>query len=621
MGAKYDFCGWATRNDLECSDGRIIRQDAFKHCDGKKVPLVYMHNHEDVNNVLGHCILKNKPQGVYTYGYFNSTKEGQHAKEMLQHDDVDGLSIWANHLTQNGNSDGSIDVVHGDIKEVSLVLSGANPGALIDTVMLEHFDDGVDENMIIYPNLDYSDAELLHGDSMPNDDIQENTDDMTSNEEPKSEENEELEMADEKEAKETKERTVQDVIDEMSDEQLKTVNFLIDQALKEAGVEIEEDDEGEEAAQSDFEGENEMKHNVFDGSQEMNEETNVMSQDDMKALLLDAKARGSLKDAILAHDDATGETTTVEYGIDGMEDVLFPEAKLAGDNPNIIARDTTWVADFLGAAHKSPFSRVKSIAADLTADEARARGYIKAHQKVDEVISMFKRKVEPQTVYKRQKFDRDDLLDITDFNVIAFIKNEMKGMLREEIARAGLVGDGRGVGTDGKINPEHIIPVYSDSNVYSVQVKVDVEHGALGNDKAKAFIDACVRAKKQYKGSGNPTAFMTEDMLTECLLLEDGIGHKLYKSEAEVATAMRVSKIVTVPVMENITNATNGDLAAIILNPIDYTFGADKGGEETMFDDFDIDFNQYIYLLETRLSGALTKPYSALVVSIKEAAA
>ena len=600
MGKKYDFSGWATRNDLTCSDGRIIRHDAFKECDGKKVPLVWMHSHNDPDNVLGHCVLENRPEGVYTYGYFNSTEKASNAKEQVCHGDIDSLSIWANHLKQSGNSDGSVNVVHGDIKEVSLVLSGANPGAMIDEVILEHSGEPSEEDLIIY-----SGDKLLQEEELDHADT--NTDNMkgTDAEDSKEPETEELKMADEN----TNEKTVQDVFDELTEEQKNVVYFMIGEALKEAGVEPE--GEGE-AAQSDFEGEEEMKHNVFDNTEE--DEMNVMSHADMEAIFREAKAHGSLKEAVLAHGDGDDEVT---YGIDGMEDVLFPDAKLAGDNPNIISRDMTWVGEFINACSHSPFARVKSIAADLTADEARARGYLKAHQKIEEVIAMFKRKVEPQTIYKKQKFDRDDLIDITDFNVVAFIKTEMKQMLNEEIARAALVGDGRLPGSDDRINPEHIIPIYSDSNVYSVQVPVTVENGATGSEKAKAFIDACVRAKKQYKGSGNPTCYMTEDMLTECLLLEDGINHRLYKSEAEVATAIRASKIVTVPVMENLTG-TNGELAAIIVNPKDYTIGADKGGSLAMFDDFDIDYNQQKYLIETRMSGALTKPYSALVISIKE---
>lgn len=600
MGEKYDFSGWATKNDLLCSDGRTIRKDAFKECDGITVPLVWQHDHSSPENVLGHCLLENREDGVYTYGKFNDTDMGEKAKSLVCNGDIDHLSIYANKLKQKGG-----DVLHGAIREVSLVLAGANPGALIDTPILEHGDGAelIEDEAIIY-----TEEPLNVDDSLDHADTKEDGDGEEKSPEGGSKEGEKK-MADEKKD----DRTVQDVFDEFTDEQKNVVYFMIGEALKEAGVDVEG---GEEAAQDAFEEGEEMKHNVFD--EETNNRENMLSHSDMEEIFKAGKRLGSLKEAVAQSDvlkhDGDDDEDEVTYGIRGMEDVLFPDAKLAGDNPNVISRDMTWVGDFIRSCHHSPFSRVKSIAADLTADEARAKGYIKAHQKVEEVITMFKRKVEPQTIYKKQKFDRDDLLDITDFNTVAFIKTEMRQMLDEEIARACLVGDGRLPGAEDKINPLHIIPIYSDSNVYSIQVEVD----ATGGDKAKEFIDACVRARKDYKGSGNPTCYMTEDMLTECLLLEDGINHKLYKSEAEVATAIRVSRIVTVPVMENVTG-THGELAAIIVNPVDYTIGADQGGSVAMFEDFDIDYNQQKYLMETRISGALTKPYSALVVSVKEA--
>lgn len=617
MGEKYDFSGWATRNDLTCSDGRIIRQDAFKDCDGMTVPLVWMHNHDDPDNVLGHCLLENRPEGVYAYGFFNDTEKGKNAKEQVRHKDINSLSIWANHLQQSGNSDGSVNVIHGAIKEVSLVLSGANPGAMIDSVMM-HGEESYDD-IIIYSGAELTEeGELSHADTDT---------DSSEGEESKGNEDtdkKESKMADEKK-EETKEKTVQDVFNELTEEQKNVVYFMIGEALKEAGVEPE----GEEAAQSDDEeevlvqsdeGEEEMKHNVFDNSTE--EERGVLSHDDMEAIFKDAKRLGSLKEAFLAHEDdpETDDEPEVTYGIRNMEDVLFPDYKTTGDMPNMIQRDQAWVSTVMNGAKHTPFSRIKMINADITADEARALGYMKGNLKKEEVFTMLKRKVDPQTIYKKQKFDRDDLLDITDFNVVAFVKTEMRQMLNEEIARAALIGDGRSGMSEDKISEDHIVPIYNDSSLYSIQVPVEVENGATGADKAKAFIDECVRARKNYKGSGNPTAYMTEDMLTECLLLEDGIGHKLYKSEAEVATAIRASKIVTVPVMEGVTDAEKGDLAAIIVNMTDYTFGADKGGEINMFEDFDIDYNQQKYLMETRCSGALTKPYSAMVVSIKEAA-
>ena len=609
MGEKYDFSGWATRNDLTCSDGRIIRQDAFKDCDGATVPLVWMHSHNDPDNVLGHCLLENRPEGVYTYGFFNDTDKARNAKEQVRHKDIDSLSIWANHLKQSGNSDGSVNVVHGDIKEVSLVLSGANPGAMIDNIIMEHSGELSVDDLIIYSGEKLAEeGELKHADT---DTDSEKGD---ASEESKDTDNKESKMAEE--AKETKnEKTVQDVFDELTDEQKNVVYFMIGEALKEAGVEPEGEDE---AAQSDFEGEEEMKHNVFDNSVE---EENTLSHEDMEEIFKDAKRCGSLKEAVLAHDDVEveGEEPEVTYGIRNMN-LLFPDDKTVGDMPNMITRDMQWVGTVMTGVHHSPFSRIKMINADITADEARALGYFKGNLKKEEVFTLLKRRIDPQTIYKKQKFDRDDLLDISDFNVVAFVKTEMRTMLDEEIARAILVGDGRSPASDDKISEDHIIPIYNDSSLYSIQVPVNVENGATGADKAKAFIDECVRASKDYKGSGNPVCYMTEDLLTECLLLEDGIGHKLYKSEAEVATAIRASRIITVPVMENITDETKGDLAAIIVNLRDYTVGADKGGEINMFDDFDIDYNQQKYLMETRISGCLTKPKSALVVSIKEAA-
>ena len=614
MGEKYDFSGWATRNDLTCSDGRIIRQDAFKDCDGAIVPLVWMHSHDDPDNVLGHCLLENRPEGVYTYGSFNDTERALNAKEQVRHGDIDSLSIWANHLKQSGNSDGSVNVVHGDIKEVSLVLSGANPGAMIDNVVLEHSGEVSEDDLIIFSGEKLTEeGELEHADT----DTDSGKGDAS--EESKDTDNKESKMAEEaKEETKTEksEKTVQDVFNELTDEQKNVVYFMIGEALKEAGVEPEGEDE---AAQSDFEGEEEMKHNVFDNSVE--EQQNTLSHADMEEIFKDAKRCGSLKEAVLSHADGDdeGDEPEVTYGIRGM-DVLFPDYKTAGDMPNMIQRDMAWVGTVMSGVHHSPFSRIKMINADITADEARALGYFKGNPKKEEVFTMLKRKVDPQTIYKKQKFDRDDLLDISDFNVVAFVKTEMRTMLDEEIARAALIGDGRSPMSDDKISEDHIIPIYNDSTLYSIQVPVEVEHGATGADKAKAFIDACIKARKDYKGSGNPIAFMTEDMLTECLLLEDGINHKLYKSEAEVATAIRASRIVTVPVMEGVTDQTKGDLCAILVNLADYTFGADKGGEINMFDDFDIDYNQQKYLMETRISGALTKPKSAMVFSIKEAA-
>lgn len=620
MGEKrqYDFSGWATRNNLTCSDGRIIRQDAFKDCDGMTVPMVWMHDHNNPDNVLGHCVLENRPEGVYTYGYFNNTERGLNAKEQVKNRDVTKLSIWANHLKQSGNSDGSVNVVHGAIKEVSLVLSGANPGAVIDDIALEHSYEITEDDLLIY-----SDGELDLGEDLEHSDTYEDGEEKSDSNDSDSEEGEDK-MDD----------NIKEVFESMTDTQKNAVYSMIGQALEDAGVVDDEDDDDEEgdeeyeesedygedgeAEQADYDGEEEMKHNVFDNS--MDEEQNVMSHADMEEIFKAAKRCGSLKEAVLAHADGDEEEETVTYGIRGMKDTLFPDYQRTGDMPNMIQRDQAWVGTVMSGVHHSPFSRIKMINADVTADEARALGYMKGHLKKEEVFTMLKRKVDPQTIYKKQKFDRDDLIDITDFNVVAFVKTEMRMMLDEEIARAILIGDGRTPMSEDKISEDHIIPIYNDSELYSIQVTVNVEKDATGADKAKAFIDECVRARKNYKGSGSPVCYMTEDMLTECLLLEDGINHKLYKSEAEVATAIRASRIITVPVMENVVDDTKGELAAIIVNLSDYTVGADKGGEINMFDDFDIDYNQQKYLMETRISGALTKPKSALVVSIKEAA-
>ena len=601
MAAKYDFSGWATVNDRLCSDGRTIRRDAFKDNDGQTVPLVWQHRHDSPENVLGHCLLENRKEGVYTYGTFNDTPMGKVAKEQVQNGDIVSLSIYANKLKQNGG-----DVLHGAIKEVSLVLAGANPGALIDSVVLEHGEDSeiVDDEAIVYMNEPLSiEDDVEHADT--NSDSNSKSDSSDNN----SKNGEESKMAEEK-----KERTVQDVFNEFTDEQKNVVYFMIGEALKEAGV---EPDEGEEAAQSD-EGVDEMpnRRNVFDQTEDAQDE---LSHAEIESIFKDAKRLGSLKEAVLAHDDEVNDEPEVTYGIRNM-DILFPDDKVAGDMPNMITRDMAWVGTFMTGVHHTPFSRIKMINADVTADEARALGYFKGNLKKEEVFTLLKRRVDPQTIYKKQKFDRDDLIDIADFNVVAFVKTEMRQMLDEEIARAALVGDGRSGASEDKISEDHIIPIYNDSSLYSIQVPVNVEHDAPPSDKAKAFIDEAVRARKDYKGSGNPVAFMTEDMLTECLLLEDGIGHKLYKSESEVATAIRASRIVTVPVMEGITDSEKGDLCAILVNLRDYTIGADKGGAINMFDDFDIDYNQQKYLMETRISGALTKPKSAMVFSIKEAA-
>ena len=569
MNKGYDFSGWATKNDILCSDGRTIRKDAFKDNDGKTVPLVWNHSHNDPNNVLGHCVLENRDEGVYTYGTFNDTEHGKNAKSLVEHGDVTALSIWANKLKQNRG-----DVLHGDIKEVSLVLAGANIGACIDSV-IKHGEES-EEEAVIYSG---EDIVLAHADTKT---------ESENKEEDKS-------MADKKE------KTVKDVFDTLTEEQKNVVYALIGQALESNG-----DDENMEHSES--EGGNEMKHNVFD-QDEMNG-NDTLSHAEMEAIIADGKRFGSMKESFLAHAE--------EYGIKSI-DYLFPEPKTLNNPPEFIKRDMGWVSKVMGTVHHTPFSRIKSMFADITEDEARAKGYIKGKLKKEEVFSLLKRTTTPTTVYKKQKMDRDDVVDITDFDVIAWLKSEMRMMLDEEIARAILIGDGRLSSSDDKINETNIRPIVSDDDLYTIKSKVTVAANATGADKAKAFIDQVIRSRKEYKGSGNPTLFTTEDMVTECLLLEDKIGHKLYKTEAELATTMRVKEIVTVEVMEGLKDKNSKEVAGIIVNLADYNVGADKGGSVNMFDDFDIDYNQQKYLIETRCSGALVKPYSAITLTFDTA--
>ena len=572
MNKGYDFSGWATKNDILCSDGRTIRKDAFKDNDGKTVPLVWNHSHNDPNNVLGHCVLENRDEGVYTYGTFNDTEQGKNAKSLVEHGDVTALSIWANKLKQNRG-----DVLHGDIKEVSLVLAGANIGACIDSV-IKHGEES-EEEAVIYSG---EDIVLAHADTTT-----------------KSENKEEKKpMAD------TNEKTVKDVFDTLNEEQKKVVYALIGQALESNGADEEDDME-----HGEFEGGNEMKHNVFE-QDEMNG-NDTLSHAEMEAIIADGKRFGSMKESFLAHAEA--------YGIKSI-DYLFPEPKTLNNPPEFIKRDMGWVSKVMGTVHHTPFSRIKSMFADITEDEARAKGYIKGKLKKEEVFSLLKRTTTPTTVYKKQKMDRDDVIDITDFDVIAWLKSEMRMMLDEEIARAILIGDGRISSSDDKINESNIRPIVSDDDLYTIKSKVTVAANATGADKAKAFIDQVIRSRKEYKGSGNPTLFTTEDMVTECLLLEDKIGHKLYKTEAELATTMRVKEIVTVEVMEGLKDKNSKEVAGIIVNLADYNVGADKGGSVNMFDDFDIDYNQQKYLIETRCSGALVKPYSAITLTFDTAA-
>ena len=555
---KFDFSGWATRNDIKCSDGRTIRKNAFKDNDGQTVPLVWNHSHNDPANVLGHALLENRDQGVYAYCTFNNSELGQTAKELVEHGDVTSLSIYANKLKQNGG-----DVIHGAIREVSLVLAGANPGAYIDSVMT-HGEES-DEEAVIFTGENIS---LSHAESEP---------------QPEEKIEEENTMA--------KEKTVQDVFNELTEEQKQVVYALIGQAL-------------EDAQDGEDEGDYEMKQNVFDNDEMYS--GNVLSHSDMMDIISDAKRYGSMKDSFLAH--------TQNYGIENV-DFLFPDPENVNMPPTFIERDMGWVQKVMSGVHHTPFSRIKSMFADITADEARAKGYIKGKMKKEEVFTLLKRTTTPTTIYKKQKMDRDDVVDITDFDVIAWLKKEMRLMLDEEIARAILVGDGRLSSSDDKINETNVRPILTDEDLYTVKANITVASNATGSEKAKAFIDEVIRSRKDYKGSGNPTLFTTEDMVTECLLLEDSLGHKLYKSEAELATTLRVKEIVTVEVMEGVQDKNSHDVAGIVVNLADYNVGADKGGAVNMFDDFDIDYNQQKYLIETRCSGALIKPYSAIALA------
>lgn len=574
---KYDFSGWATRNDRLCADGRVIKRDAFKECDGQIVPLVWNHQHDDPTAVLGHGLLKNDPDGVRVFGVFNKTEAGSAAKECVDHGDVVGLSIYANQLRQNGPA-----VIHGAIKEVSLVLAGANPGAYIDTVMSHG--DGDDTQVGFIRFIEEGDA-LEHSGELDWVIPEAKLAEPAPNPEASSEEGE---LAHAEEKKSTDDMTVGDVIDSMNEIQQAVMYSLISDALNQ---------------NTKKEGENEsMKHNAFEGQVDQENE-NVLSHSEMMAVISDAKRYGSMKDSVLAH------------GIEHI-DYLFPEARNLDVPPSFIQRDMGWVNIVMQGVAHTPFSRVKSMFADITIEDARAKGYIKGNRKTEEVFGLLKRQTGPTTIYKKQKMDRDDVVDITDFDVIAWLKREMRMMLDEEIARAILVGDGRSAASDDKINEQCIRPVLNDDDLYTVKKLVTVASTATADEKAKAFIRQCIKARKDYKGSGSPTLFTTEDMLSDMLLIEDGIGHLLYDSESKLANMLRVSRIVTVPVMEGLKGPFGGDLMGIIVNLKDYNVGADKGGAVNMFDDFDIDYNQQKYLIETRCSGALIRPFSAITLEL-----
>lgn len=576
--SKYDFSGWATKNDLQCSDGRTIRRDAFKDNDGQTVPLVWNHQHNDSQNVLGHALLENRPEGVYAYCKFNDTPAGKNAKMLVEHGDVSALSIYANRLKQNQGN-----VTHGVIREVSLVLAGANPGAFIDSIM--RHGECSDEEAVIYTG---EDLVLEHADK-----------------------------EDEMENDNKQEKTVQDVVDSMSEEQRNVMYALIGQALED----VKHSEDAENQNENNGEGEdNEMKHNVFENDN--NKQNNTLSHADMEMILKNAKRCGSLKEAVLEHADKHGDDIYDTYGIkpndkgEGIS-MLFPDYKNLNNVPEFIKRDTGWVAQVMGAVHHTPFSRIKSMFADIREDEARALGYMKGDLKKEEVFSLLKRTTDPQTIYKKQKLHRDDVIDITSFDVVAWIKAEMRMMLEEEIARAILIGDGRLADDDNKIQQQHIRSIANEDALFAIHKDLVV---AEGEERAKGFIKTCIRARKDYKGSGEPTLFLAEEMLVEMLLLEDKNGRIIYESEQALARALRVKNIVSVPVMEGAKSLDGKkNILGIVVNLKDYNVGADKGGAVAMFEDFDIDYNAQKYLIETRCSGALVKPFSAIVIEEKVA--
>lgn len=568
---NYDFGGYATKNNLKCTDGRIILPNAFKDNDGTTVPLVWQHMHDSPNNILGHAVLENRSDGVYAYAYLNDSDDAQRAKTLIQHGDISALSIYANSLIEK-----ALTVAHGVIREVSLVLSGANPGAKIDFVALSHSDGSITEledEAIIYTGLELDLPEIEHAEEMDEDD----------------------------------EETVGDVFESLSEKQKFAVYAIIGDLIEEGKI--------AQSADSNVNNNNEgvtelMKKNVFDGSATEDKNRPVLTHADFNAILDDAKKMGSLKAAVLKHAGT--------YGIDDI-DYLFPDARNITDEPTWIARDIAWVSGVLSGTRHSPFSRIKSLHADITADEARAKGYVTGAEKVEEVFPILKRVTTPTTVYKKQKLDRDDIVDITDFNVVSWLKSEMRVMLNEEIARAILVGDGRLITDADYINVENIRPIWGDDSVYVTHLQ-DLEYAE--DIDPNELIDALISARTDYRGSGSPSLFVAPSLLTSWLLLKDENGHRLYKTVGELASELRVKEIIEVPIMEGLTREPETNiiyhLQAIMVNLRDYTIGADRGGEINMFDDFDIDYNQYKYLIETRMSGAMWVPKGAVVLELTE---
>ena len=611
---EYDFCGWATKSGIRCSDGRTIMPDAFKDCDGQSVPLVWNHQHNSLSNVLGHAVLENRKDGVYAYCSFNDTEDGRRAKELVQHHDVNALSIYANELKQQNRN-----VCHGKIREVSLVLAGANPGAMIKQVVC-HSDTGdyeLDDEAEIYNDPDsISMNDSSEDASMANESMSHSDDEQDGKQD------------DNQDNKQDDKETIGDVIDTLTDKQKKVFFYCLGRIAKNAK-------DGKLNDNSDSSEENDdMKHNVFED--EIDEQDTLMhgADADFATIMSDVKRYGSLSESMLAHGVDLDSINTsdvmmhagtagTDYGIKDI-DMLFPDYKTTTNVPGFVQRDMGWVAGVMNGTSHTPFSRIKSVFANITEDDARARGYIKGKLKKEEVFTLLKRTTDPQTVYKKQKLDRDDVIDITDFDVVVWLKSEMRMMLDEEIARAILIGDGRTPAAEDKIQETHIRSVWNDDPFYSIKGTMKFAAEPTSDELAEAFIEKAIRIRKEYKGTGNPTLYTTEDMLTNMLLLKDKIGHFIYKNVSELATTLRVANIVTVPVMESQTRTPGSTettltgkkpaLDGIIVNLKDYNIGADKGGAVSMFDDFDIDYNQQKYLIETRCSGALTIPYSAIVL-------
>ena len=607
-----DFSGWATKNDLVCSDGRTIKSGAFKHMDKIRVPLVWNHQHNDAENVLGHAILEDRAFGVYTYGFFNQTPRGLHMKEAVKHGDVTAMSIYANNLSERGSGN-SRHVLHGDIKEVSLVLAGANPGALIENVNIIHGNtfETLDEEAIIYTGLELEHSAMPEKENnMAEDATADAVDENLSHAAATAEKPATAQVKD-----------LAAVFDQFDEDEKEVVYYLLEQALAGDSAASDEVSHSDTDSEDDTithkldevskdeilahfdqtvntikEGLDNHMANIFDQSESNTAaKRKTLSHGLLENIMTDAQRNGSLKEAFLAHAGA-------EYGIKDI-DILFPDAKTLSNTPELISRRTEWVSKVLGETKHSPISRIKSVVADLTADEARAKGYVKGNLKKDEIIKLLKRVTTPTTIYKKQKLDRDDIVDIVDLDVVAWLKAEMRLMLDEEVARAILVGDGREPDDEDKINEDHIRPIAFDVDMYAEKVNL-----AAGTTPAQ-FEDAILRARSKYKGTGTPSLFTTDEQLTDLMLQRDGDGRRMYKSVDEVAAAVRVKEIVVVEVMEDVP-----DVLAIVVNLADYTVGADRGGAISMFDDFDIDYNQFKYLIETRISGALTKPKSALVI-------